>query len=191
MHALLHSGSAFRRSTVPLLVPAMLTALALAGCSGLPGYVKDQADLSCPKVGIVRGANMVTLFGPGPGRKPVDVVGRGLIADYSGNCTYDNSGVTVDVSLALVGERGPATTGGPLPLTYFVAVSAPDGTVVTKQEFSTTIDFTSGGPRAGSREDLSPHIPLPKGQNAGGYQLLVGFQLTPEQLDYNRRSETK
>lgn len=188
MDAFPHSAArAFRRLPA---VPVLLAALALGGCSGLGGDNVHKADLACPKVGIVGDANKITVFRAG-GKGPADVVGRGAVADYAGNCTYDSTGVTVDVSLALVGERGPAMTGNQLPLTYFVAVAAPDGSIVTKQEFPTTIDFPGNGPRAGSREDLQPHIPLPEKQDARAYQLLVGFQLTPDQLEYNRRPGAK
>jgi len=187
MDALPHTAFGSHRSTRPVLAPALLAALVLGGCSSFGGDNVHKTDLACPKVGIVRDANSVTLFRPGPGRGPADVVARGLVADYSGNCTYDSTGVTVDVSLALVAERGPALVGTQVPLTYFVAVSTPDGTLVTKQEFATTVDFPASGPR----EDLQPHIPLPEKQDARGYQLLVGFQLSPDQLDYNRRTQTK
>lgn len=188
MDALPLSAPGSHRSPSPLLTGVTLAAaLALGGCSGMGGDNVHKGDLACPKVGIVADANKVTVFRPGAGRATTDVVGRGLVADYAGNCTYDSTGVTVDVTLALIGERGPAMVGNQLPLTYFVAVSAPDGTLVTKQEFPTTIDFPNNGPRAGSREDLQPHIPLPEKQDARAYQLLVGFQLTPDQLAYNRR----
>ena len=171
-----------------MIAPVMLAALALGGCSSVLSDGSKPA-LACPKVGIVRDANKVTLFRPGNGQNATDVMARGLIADYTGTCTYDDSGVAIDVSLVLVAERGPAMTGAQAPFTYFVAVSTPDGTIVSKQAFPTTVDFPANGPRAGSREDLQPRIPLPKGQDARAYQILVGFQLSPDQLDYNRRNQ--
>ena len=178
-----------RLVAAPALALIATAALALGGCSAFSG---EKLDLACPKVGILNDAARVTLFRTGPGSGgPADVVAHGVVGDYSGSCTYDETGVTIDVSLALVAERGPAMVGDQAALSYFVAIARPDGSIATKQVFPTTIVFPGNAPRAGSREDLQPHIPLPRGQDARGYQLLVGFQLTPDQLEYNRKTATK
>ncbi len=192
----MHSAFALSRNTNQAhrrrggLGLALLAALVLSGCS-MFGDNKSKLDLACPKVGIVRDASKITIFRPGSAKGPADVVARGLVADFNGNCTYDKTGVTIDVTLALVAERGPAMVGNELPLSYFVAVQAPDASIVTKQEFATTIDFPTNGPRAGSREELQPRIPLLEAQDARGYQLLVGFQLQPDQVEYNRKPGVK
>ena len=175
-----------------LALALLLAVPALSGCESLFGKkVNGQGlDLACPKVGILRDANQVTLYRPG-GKGAADVQARAQIVDYLGNCTYDETGVTVDVSLILVAERGPALTGTSVPLSYFAAVIDPAGNIPTRQRFDTSIDFTGNGPRAGSREDLQPHIPLPKAKDARDYQVLVGFQLTQAQLDANRKADTK
>ena len=165
------------------------TALALGGCSS--SFNSEKLDLACPKVGILSEAAKVTLFRPGSGSGPSDVVAHAVVGDYRGSCTYDESGVTIDVSLALVAERGPAMTDAQIPLTYFAALSRPDNSISAKQVFPTAIDFPGAAPRAGSREDIQLHIPLPKGQDARTYRVLVGFQLTPDQLNYNRNATNK
>ena len=180
------SPPATRFALALLLVPA------LAGCDGVFGKKLngEGLDLACPKISILRDANHVTLYRPG-GQDATSVQARAQIVDYGGNCTYDETGVTVDVSLFLVAERGPAMTGGALPLNYFAAVIDPMGNTLTKTQFDTTIDFTGNSPRAGSREDLEPHIPLAKGKDARGYQVMVGFQLSRAQLDANRKADIK
>ncbi len=170
----------------------VMTAPVLGGCDALFGKKLDGGglDLACPKVGILRDASQVALYRPG-GTGPADVQARAQIMDYAGNCTYDKTGVTVDVSLVMVAERGPAMVGTTLPLSYFAAVVSPDGSVGVRQPFETTIEFNGNTPRAGSREDLQPHIPLAKGADARGYQVVVGFSLTQAQLDANRKALSK
>ena len=167
---------------------AVAAAMLLAGCSTFGG---QTLDLACPKVGVLADAAHVTLFAPGSGHSPANVTARGTVADFSGKCSYDDTGVTVALSLALVAERGPALAGNQVAVDYFVALSQPDGTIAAKQVFPTTIDFKGNSPRAGTREDVQPHIPLPKGVDARAYQILLGFQLTQDQLDYNRRTAAK
>ena len=187
-----HSASGFRPRAVGLALVLALAAPALGGCDSLFGKKLngEGLDLACPKIGILRDANQVTLYRPG-GLGAADVQARAQIVDYLGNCTYDDTGVTVDVSLILIAERGPALAGSSVPLSYFAAVVTPEGAIPTRQQFDTSIDFTGNGPRAGSREDLQPHIPLAKGKDARDYQVMVGFMLTPAQLEANRKAGAK
>jgi hypothetical protein len=66
-------------------------------------------------------------------------------------------------------------------------VTAPDQRVIAKQNFRTTLDFRDGRRRTGTSEELVERIPLPPKTDAGDYSIAVGFQLTPEQLEMNRR----
>ncbi|HYD67055.1 lipoprotein [Azospirillum sp.] len=156
---------------------------ALAGCSA---PTSSEMVLACPKVSIVRDLAEVTQFRAG-GRDGSDVVTRAALADYSGNCDYTRDGVTVNLSLYVIAERGPALQGNQASYRYFVAVTPPNETQPrAKTEFESTIDFPAGQPRAGNKEEVTPTIPLPRDANAKDWQVLVGFQLTPEQLAYNR-----
>jgi hypothetical protein len=158
--------------------------MALAGCSGQPK--PGEAALACPKVSIVRDLAEMTQFRAG-GRDGSDVVARAALADYSGNCDYTSDGVTVNLSLYVVAERGPALQGNQASYRYFVAVTPPNAAQPSaKSEFESTIDFPAGQARAANKEEVTPQIPLPRDGNAKDWQVLVGFQLTPEQLAYNR-----
>ncbi|MBP2310873.1 hypothetical protein [Azospirillum soli] len=182
-------GTPVRKSP---LAPALLTlgVLALTGCSGMGingAPAQPTAALSCPKVAIVRDLAEVTQFRTGGGRDLTDVQSRAALADFSGNCEYASDGVTVNVNLYLVAERGPALQGNQATYRYFVAIAKPgEQAPSAKTEFETTVTFEPGKPRAGSREELSPKIPLPKETNAKDWNIFVGFQLTPDQLAFNR-----
>ncbi len=187
-----HSTSRFRRRAARLALAMLLTAPALGGCDSFYGKTIDgkKIDLACPKFGILRDANQITTYRPGGGRSAPDIQLRAQIVDYQGNCTYDETGVTVDVGVVLIAERGPALAGNSVPLSYFAAIINPDGKAIARQQFDTTVDFNGNVPRAGSREEIQPFIPLEKGKDARGYQVLVGFQLTQDQLDANRKANS-
>lgn len=162
--------------------------LALAGCSGL-GLTPpspQEAALACPRVAIVRDLQEVTQFRPGAGRDVSDAVSRAALLDYAGNCEYTSDGVTVNLKLTLLAERGPALQGTEASYRYFVAVARPGEEVpVAKTEFDVAIGFPAGQTRVMREEELTPKIPLPKDSNAKEWRILVGFQLTPDQLEYN------
>lgn len=172
------------RACLPL---SALVGLAGCGSLGLSPPTPTELALSCPKVAIVRDLQTVTQFRPGAGRDLTDVVSRAALVDYAGNCEYGSDGVTVNVNLFLVAERGPALQGEQAKYTYFVAMAKPgQDQPATKTTFDTTVDFPPGKNRAGNREELNPRIPLPKDVNAKDWNIFIGFQLTPEQLEYNR-----
>ncbi|WP_448203351.1 hypothetical protein [Azospirillum sp. sgz302134] len=163
-------------------------ALLLSGCSslGLGGSNPTEAALACPKVAIVRDLSEVTQFRSG-GRDLTDITSRAALADFNGGCDYTDNGVTVNVNLFLVAERGPALQGNQATYRYFVAVAKPgEETPSAKSEFETTVAFEPGKVRSGSREELAPKIPLPKYVNAKDWKIFLGFQLTPDQLAFNR-----
>lgn len=170
----------------------LMAPIALAGCgTSNPEKAAAEAALRCPKVSIVRDLASVTQFRPGR-RDQTDIVSRAVLADYAGNCDYRKNGVTVNLNLTLVAERGPAMQGNQANYRYFVAVTRPGEEVpVSKTEFDTTVDFPAGQNRAGNREELAPVIPLPEDANAKDWQVIVGFQLSEDQLRYNLANVTK
>lgn len=165
--------------------------LALAGCSGLGLGQSDKASdglaFACPKVAIVRDLSQVTQFRPGGGQDLTDIMTRAALIDFRGNCDYTSDGVTVNINLLLGAERGPAMRGDQATYRYFVAIDKPgEDEPVAKSEFETTVTFAADKKQVGSREELAPKIPLPKNANAKDWKIFIGFQLTPEQLTYNR-----
>ena len=175
--------------------PALLATgavLVLSGCSGmgLGPTSPSEAALACPKVNIVRDLQEVTVFRPG-GKDLTDLESRAALVDFTGSCDYTSSGVTVNVNVYLVAERGPAVQGNTAKYQYFVALAQPDDTLVSKAYFDTDVTFVPGQPRAGTREELTPKIPLPKDANAKDWKIYLGFQLTPEQLNFNRTQMKK
>ena len=162
-------------------LPAV-AAVVLAGCAS---PTPQDALYACPQVSIVRDLAEMTQFRPG-GRDLTDITSRAALVDYSGSCDYTSDGVTVNMNLFLVAERGPALQGNSGSYQYFVAVARPDESLASKAVFDTTVQFPDGQPRAGSREELAPKIPLPVDVNAKDWKIFVGFQLTPEQLEFNR-----
>jgi hypothetical protein len=173
-------------------VLSVLTLFApLAACSSLGGKAEANAEpLSCPRVAIARDASEVTQFRPGAGKDLTDIRSRAALLDFTGGCEYDRNGVTVNLNLILAAERGPAMTEPQSDYRYFVAIADPEGQVLAKREFDTSVEFAATNGRGGSVEELSQQIPLPEGKSAGDYQVLVGFQLAPEQLEYNRKERS-
>ncbi|WP_298370735.1 hypothetical protein [Azospirillum sp.] len=173
------------RKSLRALVVLATAVVGLSGCSGFGPKDPAEALLACPKVSIIRDLSEVTVLRPG-GRDLTDLESRAALADFSGNCEYTSAGVTVNVNVFLIAERGPAMKSDSAKYQYFVALAKPDDSIVSKVYFDTDVAFPAGQPRAGSKEELAPKIPLPKDANAKDWKVYLGFQLTPEQLAFNR-----
>ena len=164
--------------------PVVALALALAGC-GMFG--DESVPRACPDAMILVDARHVTLYRDGPGRDLTDVEFEGEIARIAGDCTYDDDELRVTLVADLVATRGPAAPDAEANLPFFVAITDEARNIVAKKVFDSAIPIPDGRRRAGVREEIEQVIPLPADEPAPYYQIVVGFQLTPEQLEQNRR----
>jgi hypothetical protein len=153
----------------------------LAACSG-----KKEAR-ACPKVEVVGDLSRLVQFGDGPGRDPTDVLYAARVADVKSGCVYDKRGVTVDMVVSIVAERGRA--GAKLKgadIAYFIAITDGKQSIVEKKIFNSRLDFTND--TAQIDDELDQVIPLPSIlASADDHTIIVGFQLTPEQINFNQK----
>jgi len=165
-----------------------LAMIVLVACSSADDAVIAPA---CPNIVIVKDTAEMTTFRPGPGRDLTDVVLDARIDRFDGECATDlerdRSGtVNVDLQLIFEAVRGPAndTKGG--SFSYFVAIANRKGDILAKKVFDTEFEFEGNRTRVGGVEELTQEIPLRAGELGEDFDIFVGFQLSPEQLKYNR-----
>lgn len=172
------AAPAMRRFALATLSAAL--ALSIAGCAS------DAPPPPCPPAGTPAPLDSITLFAPGGGRDLTEVRFSGRISSVQTVCDYDDKGVDVDLAVDIRVERGPADKSRQADLQYFVAVEDGPGNITAKQVFDVAVPFEGNSRRLARREELSLRIPAP----TDGFKqtrVLVGFQLTPEQLEFNRR----
>lgn len=162
---------------------AALAALALlaAGCSGS----KDK--IACPEVVIAPDLSAVVKFRDGPGREMKDIAYAAKMIAVSPSCGKGDEKDTVDVATKLgitALRRGDDIRKG--QVVYFVAITDPSQTILAKRDFVVDLDFPSRQSQLDITEDLTQHIPFPKGAITSRYAVIFGFQLNPEELAYNR-----
>lgn len=172
---------------------ALGLAALLAGCGGnASGSVVNtppgqQQAPPCPRVAVLADAAHYGEFRSGS-RDPSDMVLQADLTGIRGECSFPRSlsRVTVDMSVLMVAGKGPAAAADTAQLTYFVAVVDSAKQVRARQEFTLPVTFPPGQTRVALSDDLSEQIPLPQGAAAASFEVLVGFKLTPEQLERNR-----
>jgi hypothetical protein len=80
-------------------------------------------------------------------------------------------------------ERGPAAQGDVVDLNYFVAVTGPDQTILSKTPFAVRIVFDTPQKRAGVTDHIEETIPL-GGRKGSHLTVNLGFQQSPEVVDF-------
>ena len=159
----------------------------LAACSSGESALAPQ----CPHIIIVKDTAEFTAFRPGPGRDLTDVVLDARINGFDGECETDLESnrsvkVTVDLQLIFEATRGPANKTREGNFSYYVAIANRRGNIIAKKVFDTELEFEGNRNRIGGVEELTQEIPLRPDELGEDFDIFVGFQLSPEQLDYNR-----
>ena len=179
-------GCGSLRAGGALLAAALL--VALAGCNPF-----DDPP-PCPRVSILKQTSLLTLYGEEPGGDAADVAFELALRTVESDCDLDvddetGGGILVTFALPIYATRGPAAETDRLSVPYFVAIAGPGRRIVAKEVFTAEIAFEAGSERARTVEEIEQWIPLGPGEFGLRYETLVGFQLTPEQLEELRRPE--
>jgi len=167
-------------------VAAVVSGMAVAAC-GMVGEKKPPPP--CPPIFVLKDAGKLRSFKPGPGRDLTDVSFDAEIVDFRAVCVYSKDKSKANISLTLVFEilRGPANADRKAEFTYFVAIPkfhpAPQG----KNDFRLAGEFPENSTRLRAGDEVRLQIPFIAGEPLDDYAVYLGFQLTREQLDYNRQ----
>jgi hypothetical protein len=169
----------------PALGAALLGILALSGCgssSSSSSSSSKQAE-GCPSAVVLRPLSNTAVFGSAPERRPDNVAFYGLLSEAALKCDYSGGNVKIALDAVIVGERGPASKGDVVDLPYFVAVTGPDQSIISKRPFAIRIVFEDAQKRAGVTDHVEETIPL-DGRKASDLNVLLGFQQNPEVVDF-------
>ena len=163
----------------------------LAACETV-GITKP-VDPVCPDLRIDRDTAHMTVFN-GNGQDLTDALFEAQLVDIVGDCAYDEADdgpggvINVEFNVMFAIDRGPAMEGRDGHFTYFVAL--PDFYPSPQAKQTLPVDFRfpeNNSPTVHVRDELIRlSIPVDSPQAGEKTPVYVGFQLTHEQLEYNR-----
>jgi len=171
--------------------------LALGACESVEEINPFTPDitLQCPEYFILEDAASLTQFRDGPGRDITDVVARAQIGEMQLACLSDIDGETntgkmvIDVSPVIAAEMGPANTAQSATLPYFVVVTDPKKKILYREPLKLPVSF------AGNKTQIvllapptSIELPITPDIRNDYYRIYGGFELTKEQVQYNRKA---
>ncbi len=115
-----------------------------------------------------------------------EIIGIRSLCSY-----YGDRPIIANLELDIGFGRGPAARGDSYTYEYFVAVTRRDIAVIEKQVFPITVRFRAGEDRIYLTETIDAiSIPRATNETSGtNFEILVGFELTAEQLAFNRSGQ--
>lgn len=158
-----------------------------AGAAGLNG----AAGADCPLVKGLPELSSITHFADPKSPLADKMIASAKLENLSASCQVAANSVVVEIGLNFVGTLGPVGVkdlNGQANYTYpyFLSVITPTGQILSKDVFALSMVYDNGGISVRKEDKLRQVIPLGDGQNANQFQIVIGFQLSEDELVYNR-----
>ena len=169
-----------------------LSALTLAAC-GSTSSISEQLDSRqnagpCPPMGAIYDVSRYVAFTDGAEQLYPNITFTGEIVDVRMFCRYvGDEPLVAELEIDFAFGKGDAGSGNTHTYPYFVAVTRRSGKVLSKELFNTQANF--GGERVTGNREVIGRITIPRVDetiSGSNFEVLVGFELTEEQLAFNR-----
>ncbi|MFN3608265.1 MAG: hypothetical protein ACK4Y9_04295 [Hyphomonas sp.] len=173
-----------------ILAASLLAATAVTGCRSRLAQSLDSTPNAgpCPVIGSVYDAARYVKFADGAGELYSDIAFTGEITDVRIFCRYvDDNPLDAEIEIDFAFGKGPQARGDSHTYPYFVAVTRRNGKVLARETFASDGEFR-GKSVAGKTERVN-RITIPRADSSisgVNFEIVVGFELTPEQLEFNR-----
>lgn len=162
----------------------------LGGCEAF----KAEKIPPCPEVLVLADAESGIRFAPGSGLDIIDIVYEAEVQRVAGACQYEidketgEGTLSVELGVEIRLARGAANKDRIADFGYFVALTDAQSQVIQKSAFPARVEFPGNQSRLiWKDEPVTVSIPIKKDQTGRDFDIYVGLDLTPEQVEYNRQ----
>ena len=142
---------------------------------------------ACPPAGAIYNASRVVQF-DGENQIFTNVSYTGEIVDVRLYCRYAGGNpVQAEVEIDFAFGKGPSGSSNRHDYGYWIAVTRRSGKVLNKEYFAVQADFSDGD--ISGKTEVIQRIVIPRldeSVSAANFEVLIGFDLTDEQLTYNK-----
>ncbi|MEI6158204.1 MAG: hypothetical protein WCP77_00105 [Roseococcus sp.] len=166
----------------------LLAGLALAGCGG-----PQMDDLLVPCPALVLPTDLADLTRYNTGAQPdlSSLVLDARVTGIEGSCRRGRRNQSVDSTIAVrfQMDRGPAAASRAVQLPWFIALlDSRTNEVVSRQSFVMNGQFAVNTTRANvTSQPVEISFPVGADRRVQDYRVLVGFQLSEDEVALNRR----
>ena len=171
------------------VVSFLSAAVALSACASSFSTASNPAP--CPGVGVLVGADRVIEFDGAQDAENVAYSGEIIAVD--GTCRYwDGRPIEQRVTVDLSFGRGPKGRADEHEFAYFIAVTRTDLEVIHKETFPVKVKFGDRRAVVDITEKIN-NIVIPRANetiSGANFEVLVGFEMSSEQLAFNRSGKS-
>ena len=154
---------------------------ALLAASTLTASAK-KPDTACPHLGLLTDTTRLTDF-----EGTTNAQFRATIGGEALQCVVKGRVVHLRLKFKVTGDLQANAKTNTRKVPYFVAVMQ-GSQILAKEIYSVEIPFTGSARTVSVEERINRvDIPIGKGWAADDYEVMIGFQLTREQVTYNRQ----
>ena len=143
----------------------------------------------CPLMGVLYDTARVVKFNQPNAQRYANIEFTGEMQGVHGLCRYVGSDpIRMNMEIEMAFGRGPAATSDRQTYRYWVAVTRRGRAPIEKVYFDVDVRFPRGEQVVTHREQID-EIVIPRANeeiSGENFEILVGFDLTPEQLQFNR-----
>jgi hypothetical protein len=143
----------------------------------------------CPLMGVLYDSARVVDFAAPNEQRYANIEYTGEMQGVRGLCRYvDADPITMSLDIDMAFGRGPAATSDRQTYRYWVAVTRRGVAPIEKVYFDIDVRFPRDEVVVTRRETIE-RIVIPRATpdlSGENFEILVGFELTPEQLQFNR-----
>jgi hypothetical protein len=142
----------------------------------------------CPLLGVLYDASRLVEF-KGEGERYANVAYTGEMRGVRGLCRYTGANpIEMSLEIDMAFGKGPAAEGDSRVYRYWVAVTRANMAPIEKQYFDVRVNFPGNADRMAGSEVIRK-IVIPRANDTvsgANFEILVGFELTPQQIEFNR-----
>ena len=176
----MHSG-VLKRARRALGLAATIGLLAACAGSDIPN------PAPCPRVAVLHdAARFVSFDGPASAET---VAYSGEVLRAEGACRYfEDKPIIADLTITMAFGRGPKGADRTEEFNYFVAVTRTDRAVIHKEVYPIRVTFPRGEDVVQVTQRID-EIVIPRATervSGTNFEILTGFQLSLEQVNFNR-----
>lgn len=164
-------------------------AIVLAGCAqdSFFGGGGELPGLDCPQVAILEAPGELTRFSEGKVGNIPHVRFQARMEVTQVFCDINEKATFVTAGAKLGVFRGPAEATGEVNFSFFVAILNGYKEVILRQSFPIVVKFDGLQRKIEFEDSVTFQIDRKENIDPGTYMIYAGFEMSPEELEFNRR----
>ena len=155
-------------------------------CLGFGCASSSNEMAYCPKVGVISDLDRVPEIEVAAGQSKSNILFSSKIQRLRSKCTGNTDGITISIVFDLFSKLSRYDIPTDVDLRYLIATIDPSDQILAKEVYKTTVSFMDGIQTARNTQEVEVFIPSPGEIDFRNHKVLVGFELTEVQLQYNR-----